>query len=91
MLIYKAIGGQNIFDIALQTYGNVQDVVKLLVDNPGLDLNQEIEIGFEIKYQDQENEFKTFVTNKKIQVATNDGVTQSGNAFGEAFDKKAFK
>lgn len=91
MLIYKAIGGQNIFDIALQTYGNVQDVVKLLVDNPGLDLNQEIPIGLEIKYEDQENEFKTFVTNKNIQVATNDGATQTGKAFDLSFDNNEFK
>jgi hypothetical protein len=91
MLIYKSIGGQNIFDVALQTYGNIQDVVKLLVDNPELDLNQEIPIGTEIKYDDQQNEFKTFVTNKKIQVATNDGVTQSGKAFDLSFDNKEFK
>ena len=90
MLTYNTVGGQNIFDIALQTYGNIQYVVKILIDNPAIDFNQEIPSGTQIKYDDQENEFRTFVTNKGINVATNDGATQAGKAFGDSFDSKEF-
>ena len=90
MSIYKTTGGQNVFDIALQLYGNIQDVVKLLVDNPPLNLNDEIPIGTELTFDDQENEFKNFTTNKGITIATNDGTTQSGKAFDESFDNNEF-
>lgn len=91
MLTYKTVGGQNIFDVALQTYGNIQDVPKLLVDNPHVNINEELPIGTVISFEDQENEFKTFVTNKGINVATNDSATQSGKAFGESFNNNEFK
>tara|TARA_R110002020_G_scaffold180781_1_gene375427 strand:+ start:2421 stop:2696 length:276 start_codon:yes stop_codon:yes gene_type:complete len=91
MLTYKTTNGQNIFDVALQTYGNIQSVVRLLIDNPELSINEEIPIGFELKYDDQVNEFKTFAFRKKITVATNDGLTQSGKAFDISFDNNEFK
>ena len=91
MLTYKTVGGQNIFDVALQTYGNIQYVVKLLQDNPALDINEEIGIGTLIQYEDQVNQLKTFVTNKGINIATNDGANQNGDAFDESFDKTEFK
>ncbi len=36
-MIYQAHDGQSMFDIALQNYGDVSMVVKMLVDNPHLD------------------------------------------------------
>ena len=70
MLIYKSIEGQNVFDLALQLYGNIQDSAKILVDNPSLNIDQSVPRSTEIRYEDQQNEFKTFLTNKKINLAT---------------------
>ena len=91
MSIYRSVGGQNVFDVSLQLYGNIKHVVKLLQDNSDLDLNEEIPIGTVILYTEEPTEFGNFVSRKNINIATNDGVTQSGKAFDESFDNKEFK
>jgi len=90
MLIYKVLQNQNIFDLSLQVYGDIESVVQLIKDNPEIDINKEIPFGFPLKYIDKVNDFKTFVNRKKIDVSTNDGATQTGKAFDSSFDKKEF-
>lgn len=86
MAILKTVSGQNIFDIALMTYGDVSAVVRLLEDNPNLDINQEINAGSIIEYTITENAFVSFIGTQNITIATDDQNSDTGRAFGSAFD-----
>lgn len=41
---------QNIFDIAIEVHGDIEGVADLLINNPNLDINQDIESGTVIKF-----------------------------------------
>ena len=85
MLIYKTKAGQNIFDLSLQLYGNIQAIPQLLRENPILDINTEITPGTEIQHDNEQNEFLTFISNKGIEVSTGEAGTGGGGAFSEGF------
>jgi hypothetical protein len=82
----KTVSGQNIFDIALMTYGDVSAVVQLLEDNPQININQEIKSGTILKYTKTQNAFVDFINKKEITIATDDQSNDTGRAFGSAFD-----
>ena len=49
---YKITAGQNIYDIAMHLYGSIEGIVDLLINNPGLSLDDNLKSGDELKYTD---------------------------------------
>ena len=63
--------GQNIFDVALQLYGSIEGVFDLLISNPRLSMETQLEDGDVLCYHDY------FVINSNI-VASLDGDVVNG-------------
>lgn len=79
---YTVQDGQSIYDIALQLYGSLDYVVKLIEDNPSIaNLNQDLLAGLELEFDDTiegeanvlrfvDNTAEVFATsNPKVQIA----------------------
>ena len=49
---YKITAGQNIYDIAMHLYGSIEGIVDLLINNPGLSLDDNLKSGDELEYTD---------------------------------------
>lgn len=49
---YKVTAGQNIYDIAMHVYGSMEGIVDLLINNPGLSLDDDLKSGDELDYTD---------------------------------------
>ena len=49
---YKITVGQNIYDIAMHLYGSIEGIVDLLINNPGLSLDDNLKSGDELEYTD---------------------------------------
>ena len=45
MSILKVQEGQNIFDVVLQSFGNLEEIGQFLTDNPALEINDELSTG----------------------------------------------
>ena len=86
MASITTIEGQNIFDIALMTYGDISGAIQLLKDNEHINMNSKINSGTVINYTEQPNAFVDFVTNKNITIATDDDTVQTGRGFDSGFD-----
>lgn len=57
---YQVRSGQNIYDIALSLYGNIEGVFDLLVSNPSINVNSKLQYGDVLNYH------KDFVINENI-------------------------
>jgi len=86
MAIFKTSNGQNIFDIALMTYGDISGAVDLVKDNPHIDFNQDISSGTELTYTPQQNAVVDFVVIKNVTIATDESDATTGGAFDSGFD-----
>lgn len=42
---YRITAGQNIYDVAMYLYGSVEGIVDLLINNPGLSLDDTLKSG----------------------------------------------
>lgn len=60
MAKYKVKGGQNLFDIALHLYGTIEGLFDLLISNPSISMNEDLQAGMELEYHD------TFIINPGI-------------------------
>lgn len=49
---YTVTTGQNIYDIAMHLHGSVEGIVDLLINNPGLSLDDDLKSGDELDYTD---------------------------------------
>lgn len=49
---YKITAGQNIYDVAMHLYGSIEGIVDLLINNPGLSLDDTLKSGEELEYTD---------------------------------------
>lgn len=88
MSTYKSRNGQNIFDLALQTYGDVSRVVELFQDNDSIqDLHDDIIPGLDINFKEDQNAVRQYLIDNGIDVSTNDTNKVSGRGFDEGFDE----
>jgi len=86
MLKYKTQSGQNIFDLAVQLYGDTSKAVQIMNDNPGLSWNTDILPQTEILYTDESNVTAQFFSTKKIVIATSNPNELIGKGFDEGFN-----
>ena len=49
---YRITAGQNIYDVAMYLYGSVEGIVDLLINNPGLSLDDTLKSSEELEYTD---------------------------------------
>lgn len=49
---YSVIAGQNLYDVAIHTYGAIEGITDLLVNNESLSLDDDIQTGDELVYTD---------------------------------------
>lgn len=49
---YTITAGQNIYDIAIYLYGSIEGIVDLLINNPELSLEDDLQNGDELEYTD---------------------------------------
>ena len=49
---YRVVAGQNIYDIAMHLYGSIEGIVDLLINNPGLSLDDNLKSGDELEHTD---------------------------------------
>lgn len=87
MSTFRTVGGQTIYDIALQVYGDESFAVKIVNDNPDVfsSIDDEVFGGFDITFDENLNDTSVFVTNRQIIIATNDVTDDSGKAFDNSF------
>ena len=86
MKTYKTINGQNIFDVALMTHGNIEGVTDLLRSNEGLSINDNINSGTVLNYTETPNAFTDFVETRGVVVATEETENNTGRSFDSGFD-----
>lgn len=84
------INGQSIFDIAIQVYGTIELVYKLIQDNPQiLDIQTNI-TGYTLEYDDTiTNDLTIYFKSNGIQLATGQGLYQEvsfNRSFDDSFD-----
>lgn len=88
MLIYKTLDAQNIFDIALQLYGDVSKAVQIMQDNPNINsITEDFPGGTRVKYSSLRNSIRVYYQNNNITVATNDAGETAGKAFDDSFNQ----
>lgn len=88
MSTYNSRNGQNIFDIALQTYGDISKAVRVFLDNDSIQsLHDDIVPGSEIEFEEEPNDVRQYLIDNKIDVSTNDSTVDSGKGFDEGFDE----
>lgn len=66
MATYKVKGGQNLYDIALHLYGTIEGLFDILISNPDINMNTDLEAGMELEYHDD------FIINPSIVNQFND-------------------
>lgn len=49
---YSVIAGQNLYDVAIHTYGAIEGITDLLVNNEFLSLDDDLQSGDELVYTD---------------------------------------
>lgn len=49
---YSVIAGQNLYDVAIHTYGAIEGITDLLVNNESLSLDDDLQSGDELVYTD---------------------------------------
>ena len=87
MSTYNTRTGQNIFDLALQTYGDLTKTVQLFNDNNAIQsLNNEIPSGIEINFTEEQNEIRQYLIDKNFDISTSDALQTPGKGFDSGFD-----
>lgn len=79
--------GQSIFDMAIQMYGDISYVWKILSDNPELlnIQNQDI-TGFELKYDKQLFSNVVYFDINKIYITTGNPDSELSRSFDDSFE-----
>lgn len=60
MAQYTVQHNQNLFDISIELYGSIEGIYDLLISNPGLSMEDELQAGMNLEYHDY------FVINQNI-------------------------
>lgn len=79
---YTVKYGQNIFDIALQLTGSVEGIYDLIISNPSINVNTELEANQVLLYHED------FIINKELvnYFADNNLIVKNGNPYYEPFN-----
>ena len=92
MATYTTTSGQTLFDLSVQLYGNSNNVIKLLVDNPTLaGVAKLVPAGSEIEYTPPEGfTVAQFLTDKRRTVNTGNNNPLQGSGFDLGFTLNGF-
>lgn len=85
MKTYKTRQGQSLLDVSLQLFGDTENILTILKNNPTLNINDDLQAGTEIQYNEIDNVFVRFVNTKNIDVNTSE--SNLGGAFNEGFNE----
>jgi hypothetical protein len=94
-MIIKAKKGQDIFDITVQQFGDIENLFDLLNDNPTLNINSILGSGKELKINSEDkgnvtikNEF--LKTSFKVMNADEDTFAENAGDFNNDFNNDFF-
>jgi hypothetical protein len=78
---------QTIFDMALQIYGDISFVYKLIQDNPTLiNIHPNNLVGFNLFYDGEIKTNTRYFTKNNISITTMSPVIDTGETFNDSFD-----
>jgi len=83
MKIVKSKTDQTAFDFLLEKYGSIDYIQDLLKDNPGLQLDQPLQPGQEIKVNTPANDFLKVIASKKLGFSTATPIPQISGIVSE--------
>lgn len=91
MITIPVIEGQSLFDVALQEYGSIEHVFKIIKDNPGITINSNIGAGVTLKidtsFVSNEEAIKAvFQANKSKDIYPVNLTDKSSGDFSEDFN-----
>lgn len=86
MAKYTILEGQSIFDVALQLYGDISFVYKLIQDNPTItDIHYDYLKGLEVVYEPTTDSNVVFFDTNQVNINT-DYPKTSNRQFDDSFD-----
>jgi hypothetical protein len=85
-MIIKPRKDQTIFDMAVQLYGSVDYVYKILADNPGLEnIHPTNLVGYNLVYSLSNDADVLYFVKKQISITTGLPVLSTGYSFDDSF------